>query len=115
MLTTQAQLIDSTMQICHDPFTVEAGLEQSLVTPPATMLVLPNGCVKVVAAVGYVCGDLRHMTLTEAWGNYRAAWQDETVIAAVRRAIANDDCHAGANLWTSILNGANEKCATPSQ
>jgi MoaA/NifB/PqqE/SkfB family radical SAM enzyme len=103
-----AQPIDGTMEICHDPFTVEAGLERSSATPPATLLVLPNGCVKVVAAVGYICGDLRHMTLAEAWASYRAAWHNETVAVAIRRAIADQDRHAQANLWASIPNGATE-------
>ena len=108
VLARQAQRIDGTMQICHDPFTIEAGLEQSLITPPATMLVLPNGCVKVVAALAYICGDLRHVTLAEAWESYRAAWKDPTVIVAIRRAIADQDYHANANLWTSIPKGVTE-------
>ena len=110
VLDRQAQRVDNTMQFCHDPFTVEEGLKQSLATPPATMLVLPNGWVKIVAAVGYICGDVRRMTLTGAWESYRVAWQNETVITAIRRGIAQDLRHADANLWTS-LTGAVETCA----
>jgi MoaA/NifB/PqqE/SkfB family radical SAM enzyme len=105
VLARQAQVIDSAMQICHDPFNVEAGLAQSLATPPATMLVLPNGCVKVVAAVGYICGDLRHMSLADAWGSYCAAWKNEAVICAIRRAIESEHLHAHANVLLSIPNG----------
>jgi MoaA/NifB/PqqE/SkfB family radical SAM enzyme len=108
VLARQAQVIDGTMQLCHDPFDIEAGLAQSLATPPATMLVLPNGCVKVVSAVGYICGDLRRMSLTEAWGSYCAAWKNEAVVAAIRRAITSDDFHAQANLLASIPTGVTE-------
>jgi len=90
------------MQFCHDPFAIEQGLQQSLGSPPATLMVLPNGWVKVVAAIGYVCGDLRRMTLTEVWDGYRAAWRNETVLGAIRRAIAAEAGHADANIWQSI-------------
>jgi hypothetical protein len=59
--------------------------------------VLPHGQVKVVAAIGYVCGDLRRMPLTEVWDSYRAAWRNETVVAAIRRGIAEAG-HADANI-----------------
>jgi MoaA/NifB/PqqE/SkfB family radical SAM enzyme len=105
VLERQQRVIDDTMQFCHDPFAIEGGLQQSLDSPPATLLVLPNGFVKVVAAIGHVCGDMRRMTLTEAWDRYRAAWQNELVRAAVRRGIEADAGHADANVWQSISDG----------
>jgi MoaA/NifB/PqqE/SkfB family radical SAM enzyme len=110
MLHRRAQLIDGTMQICHEPFTVEAGLQQNLDSPSATLLVLPEGHVKVVAPVGFTCGDVRYMTLAEAWESYRDAWYNRTVLAAIHRAIDSDACHADANAWTSIPNGVLEQC-----
>jgi MoaA/NifB/PqqE/SkfB family radical SAM enzyme len=104
-LARQQRVIDDTMQFCHDPFAIEGGLRNSLDAPPATMLVLPNGWVKVAAAIGHVCADMRRMTLTEAWDSYRAAWRNETVIAAIRRGIAEDVHHADANIWRSISDG----------
>jgi MoaA/NifB/PqqE/SkfB family radical SAM enzyme len=111
-LARQAQLIDDTLEICYEPFSVEAGLQQSFGTPPATLLVLPNGLVKIVGAVGYVCGDVRIMTMEQVWANYQAAWRNETVVAAIRRGIADEVFHASANEWTSIPNGVVEKCST---
>jgi MoaA/NifB/PqqE/SkfB family radical SAM enzyme len=110
-IAQKAQFIDGTPQLCYEPFSVEAGLQQSFDTPPATLLVLPNGLVKIVGAVGMVCGDLRRMTLAQAWQSYRAAWHNETVIAAIRRGIAEELSHADANVWTSIPNGVLEKCS----
>jgi hypothetical protein len=109
-LDRQARLIDHAMQICYEPFCVEAGLQQSFDTPPATLLVLPNGLVKIVGAVGYVCGDVRRMTMEQVWTNYQAAWRNKTVVAAIRRGIAEELSHADANTWTSIPNGVVEKC-----
>ena len=46
------------MELCHVPFDVEEGLRGSLQTPPATLLVLPNGWVKVAAALVH---ELEHL------------------------------------------------------
>ena len=103
--------VDSAMQIWHEPFTIEEGLRQSLDMPPATLLILPNGWVKVVAATGQICGDMRHLTLAEAWQSYRDAWRNETVIAAIRRGIADELSHAEANAWTKLPTGVDAQCS----
>src|SRR5262249_40389819 len=55
--------VEPAMELCYIPFDIAEGLRQSLYDPPATMLVLPNGWVKVAAALPYVCADLRQDTL----------------------------------------------------
>ena len=47
------------MELCYIPFDMKDALRGSLDEPPATLLVLPNGWVKVAAALPYVCADLR--------------------------------------------------------
>lgn len=93
---------DTMMELCYAPFSMEDGLRVGLEDPPATMLVLPNGWVKVVAALPYICADLRRKTLAEAWESYRSAWRDDTVATAIRRAIEDESCHAEANIWRSV-------------
>ena len=66
------------------------------------MLVLPNGWVKVAAALPYVCADLRRKTLVEAWEAYCSAWRSDAVTNAVRRAIDDESRHAEANTWKMI-------------
>ena len=112
VLQRQAQLIDDPLQICYEPFSVEAGLQQSFDTPPATLLVLPNGLVKIVGAVGYVCGDVRSDSMAQVWEKYRAAWRNEVVVAAIRRGMTEELSHADANAWKSIPNGELEQCST---
>jgi MoaA/NifB/PqqE/SkfB family radical SAM enzyme len=87
------------LEICHEPFSMQDGLAQAVQDPPATMLVLPNGWVKVAAALPYVCADLRQDSLADAWKAYREAWHDEVVIAAAGRAIEDRSRHADANRW----------------
>ena len=91
------------MELCHTPFTVEEGLGSSLDTPPATLLVLPNGWVKVAAALPQICADLRRQTLGEAWEAYRSAWSGDTVRELVRGAIDDPSRHAQANTWQTLV------------
>ena len=87
-------LANTGLELCYTPFSMADGLRCSLADPPATLLVLPNGWVKVAAALPQVCADLRQHTLSQAWDRYRAAWRDAGMIAALERAIA-DESRAG--------------------
>jgi MoaA/NifB/PqqE/SkfB family radical SAM enzyme len=61
----------------------EAGLLEELryrlQHPAALLIVLPNGLVKLINALPFVCGDLRHQSLREIWVNFQRAWQDARV------------------------------------
>ncbi len=87
------------MELCYEPFSIEDGLRQSASEPPATLLVLPNGWVKVAASLPQVCADLRKTKLREAWECYRSAWRGATMASAVRDAIQDDVRHGQANTW----------------
>ena len=87
------------IELLHEPFTLEEALRTCLTEPPATLLVLPNGWVKVAAALPHVCADLRHGTLVQAWDAYRRAWHGATMASAVRGALEDSGRHAQANSW----------------
>jgi MoaA/NifB/PqqE/SkfB family radical SAM enzyme len=87
------------LELCHEPFDVEAGLAESISSPPATLLVLPNGWVKVAAALPHICADLRRDRLAEAWEAYRKAWRSDTFRASARCAVSDPTRHAHANTW----------------
>jgi hypothetical protein len=61
----------------------EAGLLEELryrlQHPAALLIVLPNGLVKLINALPFVCGDFRDQTLQEIWANFRRAWRDPRV------------------------------------
>ena len=102
LLAEEAAILGGVMEFCYSPFTLEEGLRDSLDEPPATMLVLPNGWVKVAAALPQICADLRLETLEQAWAAYCGAWRDETVRAGVRGAMGNELQHADANKWRRL-------------
>lgn len=92
-------LLDSPMELYYSPFSVGEGLGNSLDDPPATLLVLPNGWVKLAAALPHVCANLRRDELSEAWDKYREAWRDGAFVAEARRAADDEALHAEANAW----------------
>jgi MoaA/NifB/PqqE/SkfB family radical SAM enzyme len=102
LLLREAVNLGAEMEFCYSPFTLGEALRASLEEPPATLLVLPNGWVKVAAALPQVCADLRHASLAEAWSAYRGAWRDEAVRSAVRRAMGDEMHHAAANNWRRL-------------
>jgi len=65
----------------------EAGLLEELryrlKHPAALLIVLPNGLVKLINALPFICGDLRTEPLSKVWGNFRRAWQDPRVSSFV--------------------------------
>jgi MoaA/NifB/PqqE/SkfB family radical SAM enzyme len=102
LLGREAANLGAEMEFCYSPFTLGEALRASLEEPPATLLVLPNGWVKIAAALPQVCADLRHASLAEAWSAYRGAWRDEAVRSAVRRAMDDEMQHAAANHWRRL-------------
>jgi MoaA/NifB/PqqE/SkfB family radical SAM enzyme len=61
----------------------EAGLLEELryrlEEPAALFIVLPNGLVKLINALPFICGDLRTQSLAQVWANFRNAWRDPRV------------------------------------
>jgi MoaA/NifB/PqqE/SkfB family radical SAM enzyme len=98
VLDREAQ-IESPMELCYSPFDLAEALRRSCDDPPATLLVLPNGWVKVAAVLPHICADLRTTALAQAWQAYRDAWRDPDVIGAVRGAVEDESRHAHANRW----------------
>jgi MoaA/NifB/PqqE/SkfB family radical SAM enzyme len=93
---------DADMELCYSPFSIEEGLDQSLADPPATLLVLPNGWVKVAAVLPHICGDLRRDSLLDVWDAYRRSWNDAVVVAEAGRAISTAALHPRANDWQAL-------------
>jgi len=102
LLAREAATLGQEMEFCYSPFTLGDALRASLGEPPATLLVLPNGWVKVAAALPHICADLRRESLAEAWAAYRSAWRDEAVLAGIHRAIGDELLHADANNWRRL-------------
>lgn len=102
LLEREARILGGQMEFCYSPFTLGEALRAGLNEPPATMLILPNGWVKVAAALPHICADLRRDSLAEAWTAYRGAWRDGAMREAIRRVIGDELQHADANNWRRL-------------
>ena len=102
LLEREARNLGGRMEFCYSPFTLGDALRAGLDEPPATLLIVPNGWVKVAAALPYVCADLRQESLANAWASYRGAWRNAAVRESIRGAIGDELQHADANNWRRL-------------
>jgi MoaA/NifB/PqqE/SkfB family radical SAM enzyme len=70
--------------------------------PAALLIVLPNGLVKLINALPFVCGDLRRQSLPEIWAHFQHAWEDPRVAQFVDD-LADDPCKtSGLHRWIHL-------------
>jgi MoaA/NifB/PqqE/SkfB family radical SAM enzyme len=105
-LHNQSRALAGEMELWYTPASTEEGLRMSLEQPPATMLLLPNGLVKVAGSLPYICADLRRTGLEAAWRAYCSAWRNEAVLTDIRCAIMDDRRFAEANNWRFVPGAA---------
>jgi MoaA/NifB/PqqE/SkfB family radical SAM enzyme len=70
--------------------------------PAALLIVLPNGLVKLINALPFVCGDLRSQTLGEIWANFQRAWQDPRVAQFVEDLAADPAKTSSLHQWVYL-------------
>jgi MoaA/NifB/PqqE/SkfB family radical SAM enzyme len=60
-------------------------LRYRLLNPAALFIIIPNGKVKLINALPFICGDLKKDTLRQAWANFHKAWKSPQVAAFIDR------------------------------
>lgn len=84
----------------------EAGLLEELRyrlrEPAALLILLPNGLVKLVNALPFVCGDLRRDSLRDVWANFQRAWRDPRVADFVDRLAADPGATRSLHQWVHL-------------
>jgi MoaA/NifB/PqqE/SkfB family radical SAM enzyme len=70
--------------------------------PAALLIVLPNGLVKLINALPFVCGDLRHQSLEEIWAHFQHAWQDPRVAKFVEDLATDPAKTAALHRWVHL-------------
>ena len=70
--------------------------------PAALLIVLPNGLVKLINALPFVCGDLRLQTLGEIWARFQQAWQDPRVAKFVEDLAQDPHKTASLHQWVYL-------------
>ena len=84
----------------------EAGLLEELRYrlhhPAALLIVLPNGLVKLINALPFVCGDLREESLPQVWANFRRAWRDPRVASFVDELAVDPGRTSSLHQWVRV-------------
>ena len=90
------------IELCFEPFSLEDELAGRRAEPAGTLLILPDGRVKVFAALPHTCADLKRQGFLEAWDAYLRAWRDPQVLESLELLAADPSRSAMANQWTDL-------------
>ncbi len=90
------------MKIYHYPYDVVEELKYRLQCPSASLLVVPNGKVKLIGPLPFICGDLKKQSLSQIWKNYKKAWKNPEVVEFTKKVIADPKLLAESNNWIEI-------------
>jgi MoaA/NifB/PqqE/SkfB family radical SAM enzyme len=90
------------MKVYFYPYDVIEELRYRLRNPAASLLVIPNGKVKLIGPLPFVCGDVRRRSIREVWEQYKRGWRDPRVIEFAHRVIKNPALLGEANQWVEI-------------
>lgn len=79
----KASELEGRMRVCFHELGLLEELKYRLDNPAAIFIILPNGKVKLINALPFVCGDLRRQTLREVWGGFQRGWRRPEVAGFV--------------------------------
>lgn len=102
VLEEKASEYKGRMKVYYYPYDVVEELKYRLQNPSASLLVIPNGKVKLIGPLPFVCGDLRKHTLIDIWTRYKAAWKNPQVVEYTRRLIDDPRLLADSNKWIEL-------------
>jgi len=101
-LQQKSALYEGKMKVYYYPYDVIEELKYRLENPAASLLVLPNGKVKLIGPLPFICGDLRKHSLQQIWINYKKFWKSPEVIKYAKRVINNSELLAESNKWIEL-------------
>ncbi|HAM36221.1 MAG TPA: hypothetical protein DEB40_12800 [Elusimicrobia bacterium] len=101
-LKAKARQYEGRMRVCYHELGIVEELRYRLAHPAALFIVLPNGRVKLVNALPFVCGDLRRQTLGEVWKRYQVSWKDPRVARFVEELSAHPDIISRLHDWVEL-------------
>ncbi len=102
VLNDKVDKYDGKMKVYYYPYDVIEELKYRLKYPSASLLVIPNGKVKLIGPLPFVCGDLKKESLLEVWESYKKAWSNLKVIKFAKKVIADPKLLAESNKWIEL-------------
>ncbi len=102
VLSEKQNQYDGKMKIYYYPYDVIEELKYRLEYPSASLLVIPNGKVKLIGPLPFICGDLRKHRLAEVWERYQKSWQLPQVHTFTQKVINDPHLLAESNRWQEL-------------
>ena len=90
------------MELCYKPFSLDEEMAHRAFQPSGTLLILPDGKVKVAAPLPFTCADLKTQDFLSAWEAYKAAWGTTQVREALARLAETPSESSKANQWVAL-------------
>lgn len=90
------------MKVYYYPYDVLEELKYRLECPSASLLVIPNGKVKLIGPLPFICGDLKKQSLAEVWHDYQLAWRKPEVIQFTKKVLSDPNLLSQSNNWKTI-------------
>ncbi len=85
------------MELSFRPFSIEEDLKMKKGAMPATLLILPDGRVRVSGFLPYICADLRKENLIESWEKCQKAYQNPKISSGFDEILKDSSVLATAN------------------
>ncbi|MEW5694142.1 MAG: hypothetical protein AB1765_12715, partial [Candidatus Hydrogenedentota bacterium] len=102
VLTKKVDQYQGKMRIYYYPYDVIEELKYRSRYPAASLLVIPNGKVKLIGPLPFVCGELRRFSLSQLWENYKKAWFLPVVQDFVKKAVDDPRLLGESNRWREL-------------
>lgn len=92
----------TSLELCFTPFSLAEEMAHRALQPSGTLLILPDGRVKVAAPLPFTCADLKSHTFLQAWEAYKAAWSHPRVRRGLDALAADPASASEANRWLAL-------------
>jgi MoaA/NifB/PqqE/SkfB family radical SAM enzyme len=102
MLHEKTAEYEGRMRVHYHEMGLLEELRYRLHHPAALLIVLPNGLVKLINALPFICGDLRDESLTDIWSHFQAAWRHPSVAGFVDELAAHPETTSELHKWVYI-------------
>lgn len=102
VLQEKTAAYEGKMKVYYYPYDVIEELKYRLECPSASLLVVPNGKVKLIGPLPFICGDLKKQNLNQIWDKYKKAWRNPEVIEFTKKVISEPKLLAESNNWREI-------------
>jgi len=103
VLQQKSEQYGGRMKIYFYPYDVIEELRYRRDSPAASLLILPDGRVKLIGPLPFLCGQVGLHSLQEIWERYKRAWKEPQVREYIEGLLENPALVANANKWISLF------------